>query len=318
MPIGTGYVGIAKESTFGTAVAPANFLPVKSAEANTDPQNYYPEEIRSSRAKNKVVPMGQKHEASTELDAEPNNLGHFLLAALGNVASVQPDDVGNPTVYDHVFTPGNVLPSYTLEMYDTLMIRRIAGSKLDTLSLAVEAGGDGVLTAEGSWFAQSIADEAAAASPSYNDQLPFSFNGVDVTKGGSATTEVRSMELEISNNLKDDHYVLSSSKNVSEIPEGMREVTGSVEMFFKSKADYTAFMAGTKDSLKFTFTGAIISGTYSEKLILDLPDISYDAFEVPLDGPDDEIVATMEFTALYDSNSAYEVQATLTNTITAY
>jgi uncharacterized protein YaiE (UPF0345 family) len=318
MPIGVGYVGLGKEATFGTAVAPAVFVPVKDADITTDPQVYYPEEIRNSRAKAKGIPMGLKHETSLSLDMEPSNLGHILLGALGAVATTQPDAVNAATVYQHSFTPANAIPSYTVERYDTVLIQRAAGCKVDTLTLSVEAGGDGVLSGEVAFKNKSVVDQAAAATPSYNDKTAFAFHGITVSKGGAANGDVRSMELEIANNLKDDRYALTTSKEIVDLPEGMREVTGSVEMYFKNKQDWINFKAGSKDSLTITFEGAVITGAYKEKLILELPSIQYDAFEIPMGGADDEIMASLEFTALYSSASGFEVKAVLTNTVSSY
>jgi hypothetical protein len=317
-PIATGYAGIGKEATFGTAVAPGTFLPIKSVEVTTDPQVYYPEEIRSNRAKSKGVAMGRKHEASLAMDAEPATLGHLLLGALGAVATSQPDAVNHPSVYNHVFSPANVLPSYTIEKYDSTMIQRVAGAKIDTLSLSIESAGDGVLNAEVGLKAKSVADQAAAASPNYSDKTPFVFHNATVTKGGATNDNVKNISLEISNKLKDDHFVITKSKDVKEINEGMREVSGSVEMYFRTKQDYLDFINGSQDSLTITFEGGLISGVYVEKLTVELPKIQYDGFEVPMGGADDEVMASLEFTALYDSTSAFDIKATLVNSVSAY
>lgn len=313
MPIAQGYAGIAKETVFGTPVAPSTFLPVKSIEVSTDPSFYYPEEIRSSRAKSKGIPMGQKHEGSLEMDAEPSTLGLLLLGALGSVSTT------NVTgVYTHVFTPANTLPSFTVEKYDTVQAQRIAGCKIDTLTLSAEAGGDGSLVAEADFKAQSVADQAAPATPAYTDKLPFTFTNVTVTKGGATNENVTSFSVEISNGLKDDQYTLRKSRDVKQIAEGMREVTGSVAMLFKTKADHTAFMAGTKDSLKIKFEGALISGATYESVEIELPKIQYDSFEVPMGSGDDDVIAEMEFTALLDSTAGFDVKATLVNAVVSY
>jgi hypothetical protein len=317
MPVaGLGYVGLKKETTFGTAVTVDSFIPVRSFEPAQDPQNYYPEQIRNSRSTVHGIPMGLQNELSSEMDAEPQSLGHFLLAALGKVTSAA--NAGFVGSFDHAFVPFNTLPSYTLEGSDGTMIRTMAGSKLDSLSLSVEAGGDGVLTLESEWRVKSIADKVSAATPAYTDKKPFAFHKVTVEKGGSANNNLTSFEMEINNNLKDDQFALTNSREVQSIDEGMREVSGSLEMRFKNKADYTAFMSGTSDSLKITFEGDLIGGTVKDKLVIELPKILYDGFEVPLGGADDEVMASLEFRALQDSTAGFEVKATLTNSVTSY
>jgi hypothetical protein len=98
----------------------------------------------------------------------------------------------------------------------------------------------------------------------------------------------------------------------------MREVSGSVSMYFKTKADYTSFVSGTKDSLKLVLTGGLISGASYETLTIELPNVQYDAFAVPMGGADDEVMANIDFTALYDSTLTMEIKATLVNGVTGY
>jgi hypothetical protein len=307
---GTGYVGIAKETTFGTAVAATAFLPVESAEATTDPQNYYPEQIKGTRSKSQGVPMGRKNELSLAQDAEPSTLGHWLLAALGKVDTTAGGTTGT---YNHVFTPANTLPSYTVEKYDGVMTQQIAGSKCDSMTLSVEAGGDGVFKIEADFLAQSISDKEAQATPSYTDKAPFTFYQVSAQKGGVETTDVKNFEIEVSNNLKDDKYVLRKSRDVKDIPEGMREVTFSGEMYFVNKAAFIDFMDGKSESLKFT-----VDTVGGDQLVIDLPKIMYDGYEIPMGGADDEIMASIEGTALYDPETGGEIKMTLLNTTASY
>lgn len=319
MALAFGYAGLKKESTFGTAVAVDKFIPVKSIEAEQDPQNYYPEEIRGQRGQGKGIPMGLQNSASVEMDAEPQSLGDLLLSALGAVTSSQPNAATAPTVYSHKFTPANVLPSYTWEKNDTVMTQQLVGSKTDTLTLSVEAGGDGVLTAELDLVVKSVVDKATAGTPVYVDKDPFAFHKVTVMKGGAANENLKSLEIEISNNLKDDQFYLSKSREVGSIEEGMREVSFSGEMKFKNKAEYAAFTNGTKEALVITFEGyTAIASTYFDKLEIKMNNVLYDSFAVPMGGPDDEVLASFEGRALIDKASGHEIEATLQNSIVSY
>lgn len=316
MALGFGYVGLKKETTFGTAATVAEFIPVKSFEPAQDPQNYYPEAIRGTRGRVRGIGMGIQNEVSMEMDAEPQSIGHILLAALGTVSSAAVSGVTG--AFTHTITPGNTLPSYTFEKNDTVMTQTIAGTKIDSLTLSVEAGDDGVLSVEADMIAQSITDKAAASTATYTDKDPFVFHRVTVEKGGTVNENLKSLELEINNNLKDDQFTLRKSRNVATIEEGMREVKVTSEMLFKNKAEYQAFINGTKDSLKFSFEGDIISGTTRDLLVIELPKVLYDSFEVPMGGPDDEVLASIEATALIDTTAGFEIKATLTNSVTSY
>lgn len=316
MSLGFGYVGLKKETTFGTAATVAEFIPVKSFESAQDPQNYYPEAIRGTRGRARGIGMGIQNEVNLEMDAEPQSIGHILLAALGTISSAAVS--GATGAYKHDITPGNVLPSYTFERNDTVMTQTIAGTKIDSLTLSVEAGDDGVLTVEADMIAQSITDKASASVATYTDKDPFAFHRVLVEKGGQTNENLKSMEIEINNNLKDDQFTLRKSRNVASIEEGMREVTVTAEMLFKNKAEYLAFINGTKDTLKFTFEGDIITGSTRDMLVIELPKIMYDSFEVPMGGPDDEVLASIEATALIDTTLGYDIKASVTNSVASY
>jgi hypothetical protein len=316
MALGTGYVGLKKETTFGTAETVDTFIPVKSFEATQDPQNYYPETIRASRGKAKGIGMGIKNEVSLEMDAEPNSIGHLLLAALGSVSTEEVNGVTG--AYTHTFIPGNSLPSYTFERNEGVMTKTISGAKADSLTLSVEAGGDGSLTASVDWIAQSLVDKASASIPSYSDRDPFVFHKVTVTKGGNVNENIKSLEIEIANNLKDDQYTLRPSRNVASIEEGMREVTISLEMLFKNKAEYQSFVDGATDSFTIVFDGNVFTGTTNDKLEIQIPKVLYDSFEVPMGGPDDEVLASLEGTALIDTTIGGEIKVVLTNGIASY
>lgn len=314
MAIGFGYAGLKKETTFGTLATVEEFIPIKSIEVTQDPQNYYPEEIRASRGRSKGIPMGLQNEASVEMDAEPQSIGHILLAALGSVSTT----LAETGVHTHKFTPGNVLPSYTWEKNDTVMTQSLVGCKTDTLTLSVEAGGDGVLTAEMDLRVKSVQDKASASTPVYTDKDPFVFHKVTVTKGGAANGDLKSMEIEISNNLKDDQFYLSTSREVGHIEEGAREVSFSFEMRFKNKAEYTAFANGDKDSFVIKFEGALAGSTKKDTIEIKMGKVLYDSFEVPMGGPDDEVLASVEGSALIDPVSGNEIEISLTNTIPSY
>jgi len=316
MTVAAGYVGLKKETTFGTAATVDTFVPVKSMEATQDPQNYYPEVIRGTRGKAKGIGMGIKNEMSLEMDAEPQSIGHLLLAALGSVSTAPNAPVTG--AYTHTFLPGNTLPSFTFERNDTVMTKTIAGAKADTLTLSMEAGGDGSLVASVDWIAQSLVDKASASVPSYADRDPFVFHKVTVTKGGSTNENIKSLEIEIANNLKDDQYTLRTSRNVASIEEGAREVTLSIEMLFKNKAEYQSFIDGSTDSFVISFEGNIFTGTTKDKLDITIPKVLYDSFEVPMGGPDEEVLASLEGTALIDTGIGGEIKAVLINGVTSY
>lgn len=312
---GKGYFSLGREGAFGVdSITPA-FVPVKDASPTQDPGMYYPEYIRNSRMVGQGVPGARKAEMSVTADMEPDSIGWWLTAALG--APVSTMLVAG--VYQHVFKGGAAtLPSFTAWAYDgETAVTKIAGAKCDEITMTVEAGAEAA-EVEISFKAKTLTDGGAPGAPAYTDKRPWTFADTTVKKGGAVYDAMQQFELSISNNLKDDEYRLTGSRDVAELPEGMQVVEFSMDLRFKTKADKDAFTNNTADNWQVVLKGDLISGANFNQLTIDLPKSVYDQFETPISASEQASVASVQGQAICDPASATTVTFTLINTKVTY
>jgi len=96
-----GYVGIGKEATYGTAVAPTKFLEFISESIKTSNELIPSKAVTASRSRKKMFMGPYKASGDIPLELGPENCGLLLLAALGRVVTTGPGGEGE---YTHVFT----------------------------------------------------------------------------------------------------------------------------------------------------------------------------------------------------------------------
>lgn len=93
------------------------------------------------------VPTTETSETSGTVDLDPNEVVHFLRAALGGLASADESSAEDGSVYKHTLTTANTLPYLTIEQCqgdpaDTTnngqnrIVRRWVGSVVDTLTIS--------------------------------------------------------------------------------------------------------------------------------------------------------------------------------------
>ena len=326
----TRLLAIKKETTFGTYVAPDTvYLDVDATkfEASNDIQ----EPSGIARAKTRFSPgrfVTDSGGFSNVIDAR--TFGIMLFAALGG-AQVEADTPVTGA-HEHVFTPSQNLPSYSMQVgLDELGHRRIAGAVVDRLAMTCEAG--------------------SIASVEYD--MPYShdeFNGTEVTQTywgisaslhhgivlgfheaqlafGSESEDIAShnirhatrFTLEIANNISAD-YVLGQ-RTLYKNREGGRDLTGNVDFLFEDAVDasydaedelekfYGAADATSpqnyldESSISFKLTSAeTFTGSQAHELTLYLPRVIYDSGPPNLDGRG-PIVQSMAFRA-YESLTA--------------
>ena len=75
---GGGKVGIAFETTMGTYVPPAVFVPVLSEDVQYMEEKYYSEQIRQQTIASDVKPAPYHVEGPVEMEVDVNNLPYWL------------------------------------------------------------------------------------------------------------------------------------------------------------------------------------------------------------------------------------------------
>ena len=107
------YLAIGKEPSFGQEATTYRFIDMASEDISTEHEWILPE-LAGHRWKRHAAKGTVKVGGSVDCYGQYGSLGSFLLAALGSVATSQPDTANAPSVYKHEFVPSEALPSYTI------------------------------------------------------------------------------------------------------------------------------------------------------------------------------------------------------------
>jgi hypothetical protein len=120
------------------------------------------------------------------------------------------------------------------------------------------------------------------------------------------------VDFTLDNGLDDSQYVVGGAGALSELPENMASLTGSVTALFQSNALLLKAINNTESSLQLAWT----DGT--DSLTFDIPEIYLEAAAPTVDATRGVLI-TLPFKAHYqDHADATILKSTLVNTIVSY
>jgi len=328
MTIGTlpqsfrGYVGLAKEQTFGDGTAPVYYVDATSDGFSQDNQVDYQNTTRS-RAAHKGEAGAFEDSGSIDFPANPENgLGLLLLAGFGGetFSAQDPDGDNTDEVGEHVFTPADTLPSLSVEVdRDTDVVRHV-GVGVDTLELSHTA--EERLAASVDLPAQAPDGSVSSSEPAYSDLRNFRFHDIDLSVAGTPrNADVRDLTLTVENDLGSEYR---GNRTLSKMSVGERTVTATATLDFETTELYEQFLgqtgaAGPQDQL--ANVGMDVTWTTPETvedtgtnyaLRWYMPRCTMNTHEATLNG-NDAIAEDVEFRALYQPEIGGEAEVTLTN-----
>lgn len=253
-----------------------------------------------------------------EIDLPTRGLGLVLGLSMANQASPTTLTSG---VYQGVYTFGDPagdnfscqvkVPNYS-GSYTT---KTLSGCKITGFELSV-ANGDiakGKFTLDAAKFSTST----SAQTPSYaisGAASVYTFAGGTVKIDGTSALNIKDFTLTVENTLKTDRYNLDGTGVKQEqIVNGFRKITGKMTVEFTDTVILTKFLADTAASVQVTLQGALISGSYYEKVDINLPYVKYDA-DTPVVGGPGPVDLAVTFTA-YDGSTDGSFTEPLTITV---
>jgi len=128
-----------------------------------------------------------------------------------------------------------------------------------------------------------------------------------VYEGGVLVAFIKSGNIQITNNISTDEFVIGSPYRVC-ATEGKREITGTIEVLFQDFTMYNKFKQGEESSIKFELN----NGT--EYFSIYAPAVRFSG-ETPTIQDDTGITLTMNFTARYLDSEETDLVITLINSI---
>jgi len=302
------YLGIGKQSAWGTAVDPTEWLDPITIDIKPEKE---PLQLRtiSNRLVQKFLEGKIIVTGDIETPANPEAIGLLLYATFGNVTST-----AQTASTKHEFTlktaPEDTLPFLTLEIGSGSVYRKI----LDVIgaSLAIEFPPGEIVSCRFSILG-SKEESSTEKSPTFPTARPFTANDASITLGG-ASAELRALSIEFNNNPSTDHHVIGS-RYLTRHELGDVEITGSMDLLFDSRDELDDFLNDDETSLTIDLVGETISGDEKYELKIELPVIIYSAWGAPVN-VGEQIIQSIDFVARKPDSG--DIKVTLVNTVSSY
>ena len=245
------YVGIAKETTKGTAVAPTDFIPVaKDSLAPVDIVDpLYDTGLRGSNVVNYNYIPGRKRSTFDFGGAVfADAIGYPLAGLMGACATT-----GASAPYTHTISLLNSVTSdvdvqpisYTMTDFYAVAVRRFPGCQFSDFTLKFNA--DGMLeydTKTTGWSSSTTTDP----TPTFSTVLPTPVWQGTVSIGGSAVSTAMEGSIEMKRAVT-PIYGISQTQDPYQVFLGGLEVTGTIKFVMETDAELTRFLTNSQPAI---------------------------------------------------------------------
>jgi hypothetical protein len=286
------YLGIAKEVTKGTPVAPTDFIPVLASKLKPVDiiGELYDEGLRGSLLKNYNYIPGRNN--STFDFGGPvfaDTFGYAVAGLLGSVTTT-----GSVAPFTHTVSIKNATAvgadaqptSFTLTDFYAANVRAYAGIQIHDLSLKFTS--DGLLdydTKGTGW----ISTTASTPTPSFSSNLPIPTWIGTVSIGGTAISNSVDGSIDMTRPVT-PIYGIQNTKNPYQVFLGALETKGKIRFVMEDNTELTRYLTNTQPAITLNWaqgTGAsatqvqftVTKGAYTTAII----DRSKDYVEIEVD-----------------------------------
>lgn len=250
------FIGIAKEVTKGTAVAPTDYLLVQAdsvkPESIIDP--LYDNGLRGSLVENyNYIPGRTRSTFDFSSSAFPDGIGYALTGLLGSVATT-----GASAPFTHTISLKNSLVaaadaqplSYTLTDFYAAAVRAYPGTQFTDFTLKFNADGLLEYDAKATGWASTT---ASTPTPSFSTVLPTPVWAGTVSIGGSAISNAVEGEISMKRPVT-PVYGISNTQNPFSVFVGALETEGKFTFAMEDNAELTRFLNNTQPAIVLNWT----------------------------------------------------------------
>ena len=245
------YVGIAKETTKGTAVAPTDFIPVaKDSLAPADIIDpLYDTGLRGSNVVNYNYIPGRKRSTFDFGGAVfADAIGYPLAGLMGgcNTSGASAPYTHTISLLNSTTSNVDVQPiSYTMTDFYAVAVRRFPGCQFSDFTLKFNA--DGMLeydTKTTGWSSSTTTDP----TPTFSTVLPTPVWQGTVSIGGSSVSTAMEGSIEMKRAVT-PIYGISQTQDPYQVFLGGLEVTGTIKFVMETDAELTRFLTNTQPAI---------------------------------------------------------------------
>ena len=274
------YLGIAKEATKGTAVAPTDFIPV--SKDSLKPQDIvdplYDTGLRGSNVLNyNYIPGRTRSTVDFGGAVFADTIGYGIAGLLGAVATTGASAPFTHTIslFNSTTSGADAQPiSYTLTDFYAVDVRSYPGCQFSDFSLKFNADGMLEYDTKTTGFASSTVSDP---TPTFSTVLPTPVWRGTVSIGGSQVSTAMSGNIDMVRPVT-PVYGISATQDPFQVFLGPLEVTGKITFLMETDAELTNFLSNTQPAIVLNWaygTGAtavqiqatITKGAYTAAMI---------------------------------------------------
>jgi hypothetical protein len=314
-----GFIGIGKETTWGTPVSSSDFLKFSSESLEHTIEQLREDEIRGVRAAPPDYEGVWGVRGDIVFPVRPTTIGHFLRSALG-----APNTSGAGSNYTHTFLPSSsafsadcYLPPYTIEVYRDMGAQAFQYAGCVVNELTFEFGiSSKIVKCTASIIGKTAAAVAKSGTLSWEAYDPFLWHQISATLAGSSITTLENATVKITNNV--EAFAALSGSGVKTpariLPAGWFETTVNLVFNVADFVEYNRFLS--TQSTEVALTLDILKDANTE-LKFEFNKVRYTAFPLGISGPG-RLTVGISANCKYDSALGGEVKATLKNNKASY
>jgi len=300
MPAGigaSGSVGVAREVTAGTYVAPEKFIPIRSESLSYAQETIFTRSIRQVADPVFAVPGNATIEGDIEFEVTHDTLPYLLYGMRGSVGKV---GVADPFTY--TLTPdasgqkSGTKTTLSFTIVRNAIVFGYTNCVIGSLELTVD---NGIMVATVGVLGQ---DEASQADPTeaWPTSVPYGAGEYDIEiPSASAVTDVDTLTFTVNDNPEHAYRLRSTGRGAQFTKFGERSVELSVERDFIDRTDYDAFKALTAQAITFK-----ASKTTNRDVTVILRSAIKDTYEIGLDGQGDLVRASITYQGIWNQASS--------------
>jgi hypothetical protein len=245
------YVGIAKETTKGTAVAATDYLLLNKDAFK--PQDIidplYDKGLRGSAVENyNYIPGRTRSEVGYGGSVFADGIGYALTGLMGACATT-----GASAPFTHTISLKNSLSattdiqplSYTITDFYAAAVRQYAGQQFTDFNLKFSADGMLEYDAKSTGF---ISATTTAPTPTFSTVLPTPVWQGTVSIGGSSVSNAMEGNISLKRPVT-PIYGISNTQNPFQVFVGALEVTGSIKFIMENDTELTRFLTNTQPAI---------------------------------------------------------------------
>jgi hypothetical protein len=296
------YLGIAKETTRGTAVAATAFIPV--AQGKLKPTDVidplFDEGLRGSNVKTyNYIPGRTRSTFDFGGPVFPDTVPWAIAGLLGSVATT-----GASAPFTHTISLENASAvatetqptSFTLTDFYAAAVRQYSGSQIHDFTLNFSAEGLLEYDAKATGWLSST---TTAPTPAFSTILPTPVWQATVTLGGTAITNAVEGHITMTRPVS-AIYGISNTQQPYQIFVGALETTGSFKFVMENDTELTRYLTNTQPSIVVNWTNG--TGASATQLQATLTRGAYHAASI--ERGKDFVEINIELTGIANSTDA--------------